>query len=122
MGGAATAHLATRGVKTLGLEQFDPLHTRGSSHGESRVIRQSYFEHPNYIPLLLRAYELWTQLQSESGLDLLTITGGLALFDRNDASKRTLRGPKRYVFAHERNVNCALHWDRLLVTGGYPSL
>ena len=97
MGSAATSHLATRGVKTLGLEQFDPLHTRGSSHGESRVIRQSYFEHPNYVPLLLRAYELWTQLQSESGLDLMTITGGL-MIGRPDS--QTIVGSQRSALQH----------------------
>ena len=97
MGSAATSHLATRGVKTLGLEQFDPLHTRGSSHGESRVIRQSYFEHPNYVPLLLRAYELWTQLQSESGLDLMTITGGL-MIGRPDS--QTIVGSQQSALQH----------------------
>ena len=97
MGSAATSHLATRGVKTLGLEQFDPLHTRGSSHGESRVIRQSYFEHPNYVPLLLRAYELWTQLQSESGLDLMTITGGL-MIGRPDS--QTIVGSQQSASQH----------------------
>lgn len=73
MGSAAAAHLARRGQRVLGFEQFGPAHDRGSSHGESRAIRQSYFEDPAYVPLLLRAYELWDDL----GGDLLTLTGGL---------------------------------------------
>ena len=53
MGIAAAAHLATRGVRVLGMEQFTPGHALGSSHGDSRVIRQAYFEDPAYVPLLL---------------------------------------------------------------------
>src|SRR4051794_41129049 len=59
MGSAAAYHLAVRGRRVLGLERFGPAHDRGSSHGDSRVTRQSYFEDPAYVPLLLRAYDLW---------------------------------------------------------------
>ena len=57
MGSATLFHLARRGVRTLGLEQFDPGHSMGSSHGESRIIRETYFEHPLYVPLVQRAHE-----------------------------------------------------------------
>ena len=67
MGSAAAAHLAARGQRVLGLERFGPAHDRGSSHGGSRIIRQSYFEDPAYVPLLLRAYELWDQLRATPG-------------------------------------------------------
>ena len=77
MGSAAAAHLAGRGRRVLGLERFGRAHDRGSSHGGSRIIRQSYFEDPAYVPLLLRAYELWDQLGNDSGADLMTRTGGL---------------------------------------------
>ena len=77
MGSAAAAHLADRGQRVLGLERFAPAHAFGSSHGGSRIIRQSYFEDPAYVPLLLRAYELWDQLETDSGTDLMTVTGGL---------------------------------------------
>src|ERR671939_437340 len=56
MGSAAVAHLARRGVRVLGLEQYGIPHDRGSSHGLSRIIRLAYFEHPAYVPLLHRAY------------------------------------------------------------------
>ena len=59
MGSAAAYHLAGRGKRVLGLERHTPAHDKGSSHGESRIIRQAYFEDPAYVPLLLRAYELW---------------------------------------------------------------
>ncbi|NJL05767.1 MAG: N-methyl-L-tryptophan oxidase [Chloroflexaceae bacterium] len=81
MGSATAAALAQRGRRVLGLEQYTPAHTLGSSHGESRIIRQAYFEGTDYVPLLLEAYELWAQIehdQHQRGA-LLQITGGLLI-------------------------------------------
>lgn len=76
--GASTCHcLARRGLRVLGLEQFDIPHGQGSSTGFSRMIRMAYYEHPDYVPLLRRAYELWHEIESESGQKLLHLTGGL---------------------------------------------
>src|SRR5689334_20633262 len=75
VGSAAAYHLARRGAKVLGIDQFAGGHDRGSSHGETRVIRQAYFEHPDYVPLLLRAYELWRELEEAVGVDLLHQVG-----------------------------------------------
>ena len=61
----------------LGLEQYQALHARGSSHGLTRIIRLAYHEHPSYVPLLRRAYELWHELESRSGQELLITTGAL---------------------------------------------
>lgn len=77
MGSAALYHLAKRGDRVLGLEQFDIPHTMGSSHGITRIIRLAYFEHPSYVPLLRRSYELWRELQAEAGEQLLYITGSI---------------------------------------------
>src|SRR6266576_756091 len=79
MGSAALYHLRRRGQRMLGLEAFQAGHRLGSSHGESRVIRLAYYEHPNYVPLLHRAYALWADLERESGEHLLRITGGLMI-------------------------------------------
>lgn len=79
MGSAAAYHLAGRGERVLGLERHTPPHEWGSSHGLSRIIRQAYFEDPAYVPLLLRAYELWEKLEQDSGEEILTITGGLMI-------------------------------------------
>lgn len=79
MGSAAALHLARRGADVTGFEQFGPAHDRGSSHGESRIIRKAYYEDPCYVPLILRAYELWRELEQESGETLLTVTGGLMI-------------------------------------------
>jgi sarcosine oxidase len=79
MGSAAAYHLAGRGKRVLGLERHAPVHDRGSSHGQSRIIRQAYFEDPSYVPLLLRAYELWERLAAETGEELMTLNGGLMI-------------------------------------------
>lgn len=79
MGSAAAYQLAGRGKRVLGLERHTPAHDKGSSHGQSRIIRQAYFEGAEYVPLLLRAYELWEQLEEETGEDLMTLTGGLMI-------------------------------------------
>jgi sarcosine oxidase len=79
MGSTAAYQLAKRGQRVLGLEQFGPAHDLGSHHGGSRIIRQSYFEDPAYVPLLLRAYELWDEIERESGEEILTITGGVMM-------------------------------------------
>lgn len=75
MGAAAACHLARRGVRVLGLDRFPPGHDRGSSHGHTRLIRTAYHEHPDYVPLLLRARELWRDLERASGRTLLVETG-----------------------------------------------
>jgi sarcosine oxidase len=77
MGSASVHHLARRGRRVLGLEQFQPLHPRGSSHGLTRIIRLAYHEHPSYVPLLRRSYELWHELETRSGQQLLITTGAL---------------------------------------------
>src|SRR3954467_5873467 len=78
IGSAIAAHCAARGTSVIGLEQFGPAHDRGSSHGRSRMIRQAYFEDPAYVPLVLRAYELWRALEKQTGEGLLRITGVLS--------------------------------------------
>ncbi len=75
MGSAALYHLARRGRRVLGIDRFTPGHDRGSSHGETRIIRLAYFEHPSYVPLVRHAYELWRELEVEAGSPLLHITG-----------------------------------------------
>ena len=75
MGSSALYHLAKRGLNVLGIEQFGVAHDRGSSHGDTRIIRKAYFEHPNYIPLIQRAYELWDELEQESGKSLFNRCG-----------------------------------------------
>ncbi len=75
IGSATVAQLARRGVRVLGLDQFAVAHDRGSSHGETRIIRKAYFEHPDYVPLLHRAYDLWHDLEHATGYSLCTRTG-----------------------------------------------
>ena len=102
MGSATAYQLARRGKRVLGLERFTPAHDRGSSHGRSRVIRQAYFEDPAYVPLLLRAYELWEQLERDSGRGVLTITGGLMVGrEGSQTFAGTLLSARQWGLPHE---------------------
>ncbi|MGI8432179.1 MAG: FAD-dependent oxidoreductase, partial [Chthoniobacterales bacterium] len=75
IGSAILAQGAARGAHVIGFERFEPAHERGSSTGRSRLIRKAYFEDPAYVPLLLRAYDLWRELERAAGEEILTITG-----------------------------------------------
>ena len=102
MGSAAAAHVASRGRRVLGLEQFQPGHIQGSSHGRSRVIRLAYFEHPDYVPLLRRAYELWRALEHDTGRPLLQMTGGLMIGSPDsDVVSGSLRSAREHGLAHD---------------------
>lgn len=102
MGAAAAAHASMRGKRVLGLEQFQPAHDRGSSHGRSRVIRLAYFEHPSYVPLLRRAYELWRRLEDDTGRRLLQMTGGLMIgAPDSDVVRGSLRSAREHQLAHD---------------------
>jgi sarcosine oxidase len=85
MGSSALAHCARSGMRAIGFEQYGPLHDRGASSGRSRMIRKAYYEQPHYVPLLLRAYDAWRELERESGAQLLHITGLLMIGGERDA-------------------------------------
>jgi sarcosine oxidase len=77
VGSAALFHAARRGASALGLEQFHPVHDRGSSHGQTRVIRLAYYEHPDFVPLLRASYRLWAALEADTGQRLFERVGVL---------------------------------------------
>ena len=102
MGSAALHHLAGRGLRVLGIDQFAPGHDRGSSHGETRIIRLGYFEHPSYVPLVRAAYPLWRALEQKSGESLLQITGIIELGAPEGALVAgTLRSSRAHALPHE---------------------
>ena len=77
MGSATSYRMARRGKRVLGLERFGIPHAMGSSHGHTRIIRMAYYEDPSYVPLIIRAYELWRELQETAGEKLLYTTGSI---------------------------------------------
>lgn len=102
MGSAAAYHLASRGKRVLGIEQFTSPHDRGSSHGGSRIIRQAYWEGADYIPLVQRAQELWRRLEKDSGARLLHIIGGLFLGSRDgNLVSRSVAAAEQYAIRFE---------------------
>jgi sarcosine oxidase len=102
MGSSAAYHLASRGQRVLGLERFTPAHDQGSSHGGSRITRQSYFEDPAYVPLLLRAHDLWERLAADSGRDLISLCGGIYLGGPDSETfSGALRAAREWSLPHE---------------------
>ena len=106
MGSAAVYQLAKRGNKVLGLDRFSPPHANGSSHGESRIIRQAIGEGEEYVPLVLRSYELWREIEKEIGKKLLTITGGLTL--ESQKSEAVMHGRRDFL---DQSIRCAAKFD-----------
>jgi len=79
MGSMAAWRLASRGARVFGFDRYDPPHSMGSSHGQSRIIRSAYYEGPGYVPLVRESFSLWRSLEEESGESILTMTGALMI-------------------------------------------
>lgn len=108
-GSAAAYHLAKRGRSVLGFERFQRGHTLASFGGLSRIIRLSYYEHPSYVPLLRRAWDLWRELERESGETLLTQTGGLYMGPADgELVAGSLASARQHDLEHEQLDNAEL--------------
>ena len=125
VGSAALYQLASRGHAVLGLDRFEAAHDRGSSHGQTRVIRKAYYEHPDYVPLLQRAYQLWEALEQVSGASLYVPTGLLSIGPPEGA---ILRGTRASASEHNLPLEqlsaeqVAQRWPGYLVPEGYGAL
>ncbi|MGZ6519664.1 MAG: N-methyl-L-tryptophan oxidase, partial [Bacteroidia bacterium] len=103
-GSSAVYHLSKNNLKVCGIDRFVPPHAFGSSHGQSRIIRQAYHESPMYVPLVMEAYKLWNELEQASGKQLLLKTGGLIL---GSEDSMIIRGAKLSAETH------GVHYDYL---------
>ena len=102
MGAAAARALSRRGLSVIGLDRFAPPHAFGSSHGDTRIIREAYFEHPSYVPLVQRAYLLWEELERECSRPLLSRTGGMMIGPRDGELVRgALASAEAHGLPHE---------------------
>ncbi|HEX7085015.1 MAG TPA: N-methyl-L-tryptophan oxidase [Vicinamibacterales bacterium] len=102
-GSAAAWRLASRGLRVAGFDAHEPPHTLGSSHGRSRIIREAYFEHPQYVPLVQLAYRLWEELEGLAGTRLFQATGGLMIGAPDSAVVAgTLRSAREHGLSVER--------------------
>ncbi len=125
MGSAAAWHLARRGATVVGFERFPEAHALGSSHGESRVIREAYFEDPAYVPLLRRAYDLWEETGKASQTTLLTLCGGLMMGrPDDDVVVGSTASARRWGIAHEVLDAGEIHhrWPQLTPAEGLVGL
>lgn len=116
IGSAILAHCAVRGASVIGVEQFGPAHDLGSSHGKTRMIRKAYFENPAYVPLVLRAYELWRELERAAGEEILRITGVLSV---GEEASEIIRGTRRAASEHDLLVESLSQRE---VKARYPTL
>src|SRR5262249_22970387 len=102
MGSATAYEFARRGRRVLALDQFDVPNVLGASVGVTRIIRLAYSEHPKYVPLLRRSYELWRDLQRVADEQLLFITGGIDAGEEfSDTIKGSLKSCREHALAHE---------------------
>lgn len=102
MGASTAMQLARRGLAVLGLDAHAPPHTLGSHHGESRIIRTAYYEHPSYVPMLVRAFELWHDLARHTQHPLLRMTGGLMIgTPQSELISGVLASAREHGLAHE---------------------
>ena len=85
MGSAALYQLSGKGKKVLGIDQFEPPHQFGSTHGGSRIIRQAYYEGEEYIPILKASYDLWRKIENDSQSRFFEIIGGLMIGNRHNS-------------------------------------
>jgi len=116
MGSAALYQLAKGGVKALGIDRFDPPHDQGSTHGETRITRQSIGEGEEFVPLVLKSNEIWDELREKTGRNLLRRTGMLLFTDGNGGSVmhgkdilgETIRIADKFSIPHEELDRSAL--------------
>ncbi|HYR87064.1 MAG TPA: N-methyl-L-tryptophan oxidase [Terriglobia bacterium] len=101
MGSASVFQLARKTKRVLGLDQFSPPHSFGSSHGDTRIIRQAIGEGEEYVPLALRSYELWPEIEAATGKRILEITGGLIL---SGATTGAIHGSNGFL---HQTIRCA---------------
>jgi sarcosine oxidase len=102
MGAMTLWNLARSGITAIGFEQYTLGHDRSAAGGESRMFRLAYKEGPQYVPMLLRARELWRELEAETGRDLLTVTGGLMIGDAGSGEIRNvIDSAERFALPHE---------------------
>jgi sarcosine oxidase len=102
MGAATLQHLSSRGYSAIGIDRYQPGHRYGSSHGKTRIIREAYFEAPEYVPLVRRAYQLWREMDNDTGQKLLNIFGLLTVGgDDSELVNGVLKSSEMYGIACE---------------------
>lgn len=102
MGAATCLSLARRGTSVLGVDAYSIPNERASHHGSTRMMRLSYYEHPNYVALLKEAWDLWRALEVECGVSLLNKTGALYLGHPNgELIRGTLKAAEQHDLPHQ---------------------
>lgn len=125
MGSSACYHLAKRGMKVLGLEQFDIPHELGSHAGQSRIIRKAYGEGSDYVPLLERAYKNWRTLEEETGAQVYYKTGLAYFGSMDDPFLKTVKGSSLKYNIPVNNLTaeeCSRKYPQFVLPSGFQRL
>ena len=116
MGAAVAWRAAKRGVSVVGLDRYRPPHTLGSTHGRSRIIREAYYEHPQYVPIVQRAYGLWAELEAVGRVRLFQACGGLMI---GMPESRLMTGARASALTHHLAVQ---EWTASELRARVPAL
>lgn len=116
MGSAAALACVQRGQKVLGLEQFPLVHDQGSSHGHSRIIREAYYEHPAYVPLVQEAFRRWNDMEEQTGQSLLTRS---ACANIGPPESEIIRGVQQAAGEHRLSTET---WDAQAIRSNIPAM
>jgi sarcosine oxidase len=109
MGSATCFQLAARGVSVIGIDQYEPPHAYGSTHGDTRITRLAIGEGPEYVPLVRRSHDLWREIEQEAGVQLLTRSGGLVLAHAaSPFLRQTLASARQFEIVHENLSNAEI--------------
>ena len=106
VGSAALREAAKKGWTVLGIDQFGPAHDRGSSHGQTRIIRRAYFEHPSYVPLANCAFEMWDELNKRhrTSIDVKELITKVGLLQIGRPDSDVIQGVLNSAQLHDLKV------------------
>ena len=116
MGAAVAWRLARRGASVVGFDRYHPPHTLGSTHGRSRIIREAYYEHPQYVPIVQKAYDLWAELEAVGRVRLFQACGGLMI---GTPESRLMTGARASALTHHLAVQ---EWTASELRARVPAL
>jgi sarcosine oxidase len=116
MGAAVAWRASTRGLRVVGFDRYHPPHTLGSTHGRSRIIREAYYEHPQYVPVVQQAYRLWAELEAAAAVRLFQACGGLMI---GTPDSRLLSGARDSAARHHLAVQ---EWTAAELRARVPAL
>ncbi len=123
-GSSTCMTLARRGISVIGLDVFRPPHSQGSHHGRSRSVRRAYLEGTAYVPMAIRAWELWQRLEKDTGQQLMIHTGNLTIGPEDcPAVQGFIKSARTYDIPHAlfTGAQASAKWPALAVPDDFAA-